>query len=88
MKCSKCGFENKDKAKFCTKCGSSLTQTNTGTDVSIKSDNSNVISRILFLSLSEIQYRELSFSIILSSFTESPEFFLNSHLNSTWLFST
>ena len=24
MKCSKCGFENKDKAKFCTKCGSSL----------------------------------------------------------------
>lgn len=25
MKCSKCGFENKDKAKFCTKCGNSLT---------------------------------------------------------------
>ena len=24
MKCSNCGFENKDKAKFCTKCGSSL----------------------------------------------------------------
>ena len=24
MKCSKCGFENKDKAKFCTKCGNSL----------------------------------------------------------------
>ncbi|WP_305514116.1 MULTISPECIES: zinc ribbon domain-containing protein [unclassified Methanobrevibacter] len=24
MKCSKCGFENKYKAKFCTKCGSSL----------------------------------------------------------------
>ena len=24
MKCSKCGYENKDKAKFCTKCGSSL----------------------------------------------------------------
>ena len=21
MKCSKCGFENKDNAKFCTKCG-------------------------------------------------------------------
>lgn len=26
MKCSQCGFENNDKAKFCTKCGSSLTQ--------------------------------------------------------------
>ena len=26
MKCSKCGFENKDKAKFCTKCGNPLTQ--------------------------------------------------------------
>lgn len=26
MKCKECGFENKDKAKFCTKCGSSLTQ--------------------------------------------------------------
>ena len=25
MKCSKCGFENKDNAKFCTKCGNSLT---------------------------------------------------------------
>lgn len=25
MKCSQCGFENNDKAKFCTKCGSSLT---------------------------------------------------------------
>lgn len=25
MKCDKCGFENKDKAKFCTKCGHSLT---------------------------------------------------------------
>lgn len=24
MKCSKCGFENKDNAKFCTKCGSPL----------------------------------------------------------------
>ena len=28
MKCSKCGFENKDKAKFCTKCGNSLVQAN------------------------------------------------------------
>jgi cytoskeletal protein RodZ len=29
MKCSKCGFENKDKAKFCTKCGNSLAVQNT-----------------------------------------------------------
>lgn len=27
MKCNRCGFENNDKAKFCTKCGSSLAQT-------------------------------------------------------------
>ena len=27
MKCNQCGFENNDKAKFCTKCGSSLAQT-------------------------------------------------------------
>lgn len=27
MKCSQCGFENNEKAKFCTKCGSSLAQT-------------------------------------------------------------
>ncbi len=26
MKCKKCGFENKDKSKFCTKCGSSLNE--------------------------------------------------------------
>lgn len=31
MKCSKCGFENKDKAKFCTKCGNSLEETAAGT---------------------------------------------------------
>lgn len=24
MKCNKCGFENKDSAKFCTKCGENL----------------------------------------------------------------
>ena len=24
MKCEKCGFENKDTAKFCSKCGNSL----------------------------------------------------------------
>ncbi len=26
MKCNQCGFENKNNAKFCTKCGSSLAQ--------------------------------------------------------------
>lgn len=26
MKCENCGFENNDKAKFCTKCGTSLSQ--------------------------------------------------------------
>ena len=25
MKCSKCGYENNERAKFCTKCGNSLT---------------------------------------------------------------
>lgn len=43
MKCSKCGFENKDKAKFCTKCGSSLTQVNVETPAPIKSGNSKYI---------------------------------------------
>ena len=28
MKCKNCGFENKDNAKFCTKCGNSLTVQN------------------------------------------------------------
>ncbi|MDO5860770.1 zinc ribbon domain-containing protein [Methanobrevibacter sp.] len=26
MKCNQCGFENKDNAKFCTKCGTSLVE--------------------------------------------------------------
>ena len=42
MKCSKCGFENKDKAKFCTKCGNSLTQTNVES-VPVKSNNSKYL---------------------------------------------
>lgn len=42
MKCSNCGFENKDKAKFCTKCGNSLAVTNTET-VPVKSSNSKYI---------------------------------------------
>jgi hypothetical protein len=42
MKCSKCGFENKDKAKFCTKCGNSLTVAATES-VPVKSNNSKYI---------------------------------------------
>lgn len=42
MKCSKCGFENKDKAKFCTKCGSSLTQVDPE-PVKTKSDSSKFL---------------------------------------------
>ena len=46
MKCSKCGFENKDKAKFCTKCGSSLAQTNVE---SVSSDSGN--SKFIIIAL-------------------------------------
>lgn len=42
MKCDKCGFENKDKAKFCTKCGNSLSVT-TPVSVPAKSNNSKYI---------------------------------------------
>lgn len=42
MKCSKCGFENKDKAKFCTKCGNSLTANGSQT-AETKSNNSKYI---------------------------------------------
>lgn len=28
MKCENCGFENNEKAKFCTRCGASLVQQN------------------------------------------------------------
>ena len=41
MKCSKCGFENKDKAKFCTKCGNSLDSPVEGS--TNKSDNSKYV---------------------------------------------
>lgn len=38
MKCSKCGHKNKEKAKFCTKCGNSLAMSE---EVVPSSDNSN-----------------------------------------------
>ncbi|WP_458456237.1 zinc ribbon domain-containing protein [Methanobrevibacter sp.] len=43
MKCEKCGFENKDEAKFCTKCGSSL---NEAVEVNT-SQNSNSMKYII-----------------------------------------
>ena len=39
MKCNNCGFENKDKAKFCTKCGQPLNQPADP----MKSDNSKFV---------------------------------------------
>ena len=42
MKCSKCGFENKDKAKFCTKCGNSLNEPSAAV-VPAKADNTKYI---------------------------------------------
>ena len=39
-KCCNCGFENKNNAKFCTKCGNSLEATES---VSKSSDNTKYI---------------------------------------------
>jgi len=39
--CSKCGFENKDDAQFCKKCGSPLNKAQTKREV--KSKNNNVL---------------------------------------------
>ena len=49
MKCSKCGFENKDKAKFCTKCGNSLSKTET---VAVKNKSKNMSLLFYWLLLS------------------------------------
>ena len=42
MKCNSCGFENKDDAKFCSKCGSSLKVSNS------QSSNSNTTKYVIF----------------------------------------
>ncbi len=42
MKCSKCGFENKNEAKFCTKCGNSLVENKPET-TSTKSNGSKYV---------------------------------------------
>lgn len=41
MKCKNCGFENKDTAKFCTKCGNSLTVQNDGESKNTENPKSN-----------------------------------------------
>ncbi|WP_296803822.1 zinc ribbon domain-containing protein [uncultured Methanobrevibacter sp.] len=41
MKCSKCGFENNDKAKFCTKCGEKLDSNKTVTQSTTESSGSS-----------------------------------------------
>ena len=43
MKCPGCGFENRDDAKFCTKCGKSLIQKVVQNPVEEKSNNSKYI---------------------------------------------
>ncbi|WP_407393265.1 zinc-ribbon domain-containing protein [Methanobrevibacter sp.] len=48
MRCSKCGFENNDKAKFCTKCGNSLN------DVVVESSGSNNTKYIIIALLAVI----------------------------------
>nr|WP_295000328.1 zinc ribbon domain-containing protein [uncultured Methanobrevibacter sp.] len=42
MKCEKCGFENKTKSKFCTKCGHSLIE-NQPESTTAKSNNSKYV---------------------------------------------
>ena len=46
MKCSKCGYENKDTSKFCTKCGSSLSP---HVETSISQNNNKFNSIIVIL---------------------------------------
>ncbi|MGX8693520.1 MAG: zinc ribbon domain-containing protein [Methanobrevibacter sp.] len=43
MKCSSCGFENRDDAKFCTKCGKSMVQKVAPNPPEEKSSNSKYI---------------------------------------------
>ncbi|MBE6500587.1 MAG: zinc ribbon domain-containing protein [Methanobrevibacter thaueri] len=48
MKC-KCGFENKDNAKFCTKCGNSLAGNNDSVEVQKPNNKNN--SKIIIIAL-------------------------------------
>ena len=47
MKCHHCGFENKDSAKFCSKCGESLEVTPPTTEP--KNNNSKIIIAVLIV---------------------------------------
>lgn len=51
MKCTQCGFENKENAKFCTKCGASLVQENAppATPEPKKSDSKYIIIALLVI---------------------------------------
>ena len=46
MKCSKCGFENKDKAKFCTKCGNPLAVESPQQNVASSNNSKYIIALI------------------------------------------
>ena len=48
MKCSKCGFDNKAGAKFCTKCGNSLTKADVDSNLK-KSNRFNYIIILLIV---------------------------------------
>ena len=41
MKCNKCGFENKNTAKFCSRCGESLEIVNSPQEPTVTSQNDN-----------------------------------------------
>ncbi|WP_405305252.1 zinc ribbon domain-containing protein [Methanobrevibacter sp.] len=49
MKCSSCGFENRDDAKFCTKCGKSMIQKVDPISHEVKSSNSKYIIAALVI---------------------------------------
>ena len=47
MKCSNCGFENKSKAKFCTKCGNPLNEPPVQPEGSSKSNSKYIIIALI-----------------------------------------
>lgn len=49
MKCEKCGFENKDNAKFCTKCGEKLGLDKSGSQVQSSGNSKYVIGLLLVI---------------------------------------
>ena len=51
MKCSKCNYENKDGAKFCTKCGSTLPQIDKKSGSAKSSGSKNIIIALVVIAL-------------------------------------